>query len=73
MTNPTSCRPCLTVHWIAAQPSYEATATVRNNASKAFSSEKGGREKGSKEKPKKVKDARKVGSGFKSQKRFKRR
>lgn len=60
--------PHLTVIWIAVQPSYEATAKVRNNASKAFSSESG-----RKEKPKKVKDPRKVGSRFKSKKRFKRR
>lgn len=50
-----------------AQPSYEATAKVRNNASKAFGSDNGA------PRQKKQKDPRKVGSGFKSKKRFKRR
>jgi hypothetical protein len=53
---------------VATQPSYEATAKVRNVASKAF-----GTDKADAPRQKKQKDQRKVGSGFKSKKRFKRR
>ena len=52
---------------VVTQPSYEATAKVRNAASTAFGSDSGA------PRQKKQKDARKVGSGFKSKKRFKRR
>lgn len=62
-----ACHAMLCIRLAATQPSFEATAKVKTAASAAFASDNGA------PRQKKQKDERKVGSGFKSKKRFKRR